>query len=589
MARSMGTTAPGTARGSSRAQGADAAATAASAPTTAIVAGLVVTAFFVAFGSLHYGFYRHNLLQDTPLYERYGDLIVHGGQVPYRDFSVEYPPGALPVFAAPSLVAARGDFATYRTWFELLMLACGGVASALVGVVLAVQRASRLRLVAGTLLAGLAPLALGPVVLSRFDLWPAMLTIAGVAALMTDRRRLAAVLLGCAVAAKLYPAVVVPLAIVFVLRRSGRREALVFATVAASTLAGWVLPFLVLAPHGVWSSIAGQASRPLQLESLGASFLLAAHQAWGLSLELVPSHGSDNLGGHAAHTLASVQGVLAPLAILGLWIAFTRGEATRDRFLRFCAATVCAFVVLGKVLSPQYLIWLIALVPLVRGRRGAVASALFVAAMTLTQLWFPQHYLDLAYGFDTRASWLVLARDLALLALLATLLARRRMGVVLVGSLTLAALAASVAAAGRFATSSGLMHSNVLEESGIASTCAHARAVPGTSSGAVRYTLRAFQNSQVDARCVTVTIRPHDHAQLFAAAYLHRFDPVNVRRGYLGDAGRCTNTPGTGPTLRFSFRVPARSRFLVEVEQCGSTTSTPRYALATSSTPAGRG
>ena len=70
-----------------------------------VVAPLVAAAFFVAFGALHYGFYTRGLLMDTPVYERYGDAIVHGGRVPYADFGVEYPPGALPVFAAPSLIA----------------------------------------------------------------------------------------------------------------------------------------------------------------------------------------------------------------------------------------------------------------------------------------------------------------------------------------------------------------------------------------------------------------------------------------------------------------------------------------------------
>ncbi|HKI93564.1 MAG TPA: glycosyltransferase 87 family protein, partial [Gaiellaceae bacterium] len=346
-------------------------------PATLTVAGLVVAAFFVAFGALHYGFYTHDLLQDTPLYERYGDAIVHGGQMPYRDFAVEYPPGALPVFAAPSLFAAAGDFAHYRELFEALMLVCGGVASALVGIVLTRQRAGTRRLVAGTLLAGLAPLALGPVVLSRFDLWPAMLTIAGLAALVGDRRRLGGVLLGCAVAAKLYPAVVLPLALVYVWRRNGRRAALVWAGIAAGTVLAWFLPFLVVAPHGIWASLAGQASRPLQIETLGAAFLLGAHQAWGLPLTAASSHGSDNLAGSLPHALALLQAVLAPAAIVGVWVAYARGEAGRERLLRHAAAAICAFVVLGKVLSPQYLVWLIALVPLVRGRRGAAASALF--------------------------------------------------------------------------------------------------------------------------------------------------------------------------------------------------------------------
>jgi len=80
-----------------------------------------------------------------------------------------------------------------------------------------------------------------------------------------------------------------------------------------------------------------------------------------------------------------------------------------------------AFIAFSKVLSPQFLIWLIPLVPLVRGRRGVAASALLGLALLLTQLWFPIRYWDLALRFAAFPSWLVVARDLVLLALLAVL------------------------------------------------------------------------------------------------------------------------------------------------------------------------
>jgi hypothetical protein len=180
-------------------------------------------------------------------------------------------------------------------------------------------------------------------------------------------------------------------------------------------------PFVVLSPHGVWSSIAGQASRPLQIESLGASILLAVHQVAGLALTMAVSHGSNNLVGAVPDKLALGEAVLQALVIVVVWVSFLRGPADRESLVRTCAACVCAFIAFGKVLSPQYLVWLLPLVPLVRGRRGVVAGALLVASMLLTQLWFPYRYLDLVYELDARASWLVVSRDLALVALLAAL------------------------------------------------------------------------------------------------------------------------------------------------------------------------
>ena len=47
---------------------------------------------------------------------------------------------------------------------------------------------------------------------------------------------------------------------------------------------------------------------------------------------------------------------------------------------------------------------------------------MLVACLVLTQIWFPYRYWSLALDFDAVASWLVLARDLGLLVLLAVLL-----------------------------------------------------------------------------------------------------------------------------------------------------------------------
>ena len=104
--------------------------------------------------------------------------------------------------------------------------------------------------------------------------------------------------------------------------------------------------------------------------------------------------------------------------LVALWIAFARGPADADGSSRLRRGGAVAFVAFGKVLSPQFLIWLVPLVPLVRGRRGLAATALLLAALVLTQVWFPYRYWDLALRVRPLASWLVLVRDLVLVALL---------------------------------------------------------------------------------------------------------------------------------------------------------------------------
>ena len=76
--------------------------------TIAVAAFAAVSLFVGTWTLLHTGFYRDKQIIDTPVYQRYGNEIAHG-KVPYRDFELEYPPGALPMFALPGLAQPGHD------------------------------------------------------------------------------------------------------------------------------------------------------------------------------------------------------------------------------------------------------------------------------------------------------------------------------------------------------------------------------------------------------------------------------------------------------------------------------------------------
>jgi hypothetical protein len=389
-------------------------------PNAGAAAVLAVLLFAVAWTLLHVGFYTHKQVIDTPIYQRYGNAIAHG-KVPYRDFSVEYPPGALPVFALPGFAEpgeAQHVTSGFRRTFELLMWICGAVALLGMVLVLRATRAPPVRFWGALAFAALAPLALGSVVLSRFDLWPAAVVMLALAALVLGRWRLGSALIGLGIAIKLYPAVLVPLAVVYAWRRGGRRAALVSLAWTVAVAAVVFLPFVVVAPDGIWHSLSVQLSRPLQIESAGSAVLLAVHHAFGAGLTVVTSHGSQNLSGAGADALAVLATVAQVAFLVWVWVAFARD---RLGLLPAAAASIAGFIAFGKVLSPQFLIWLIAVVPLVPGRRGVKAMALLGLALVLTQLWFPFRYWDLANSLDPTASWLVVVRDVVLVALAAVL------------------------------------------------------------------------------------------------------------------------------------------------------------------------
>lgn len=331
--------------------------------------------FLLCWGLVHTWFWSRGQIVDWPTYKEYGTAMLDG-RIPYRDFPVEYPPGALPVFVAAA------PFADYAHAFEWVMAVCG---VALVATLSFGRREAMW-------FAAASPVLVGSLVLSRFDLWPALLATAAVVLLLRERPRWAYAFLGAAIAAKLWPAVLVPL---FLVRT---RRGLAWG---AAVLLAAFLPFVALSPGGVWSSLSGQAGRPLQIESLGASLVMA----FGTP-HVVSGSGSQNVAGHGA--LAAASSGVQLLALAAVWLSYWR---TRRGFERHAAAAVAAFIAFGKVFSPQFLVWLVPLVPLA----SRAATALLTAVLLLTQVWFPQRYWE--YVNERRLAGVVVARDLLVVAL----------------------------------------------------------------------------------------------------------------------------------------------------------------------------
>jgi hypothetical protein len=140
-------------------------------------------------------------------------------------------------------------------------------------------------------------------------------------------------------------------------------------------------------------------------------------------LATITSHGAQALSGRGAGLAADLSTAGEIAAVVGVWIAFSRRRnASGETVLVAAVATVACLVAFDKVLSPQYLIWLAPFVVLAGGGLGIGAGVLLVAALGLTQTWFPSHYWQLALGHASPWSWYLLARDLVLVVLAAVLL-----------------------------------------------------------------------------------------------------------------------------------------------------------------------
>jgi uncharacterized membrane protein len=343
---------------------------------------------------------------------------VFDGRVPYRDFFMEYPPGALPVFLPPYAFGASH----YNAAFKALMALCGVATLVVVALLLARLGARGARVWIGVLLFALAPIALGPISLNTYDAWPALLTAGALALLLAALPVAGLALLGLAFAAKVYPIVLLPPALIFAWRTAGRRAALRALGAFVGVAAVVILPFLVLAPHGLTESFRAQAARSLQVESLGGSLLGVGDRLGWYSATVVhrTAHAvSYDLVGSLPRALAAVSSVVQILAVVAVAWLYGRGRDEPQRLLLAFAGAVAGFLAFTRFFSPQYLVWLLPFVVLLRPLQWLLAAA----ALVLAQSWF-FHYGNVFRLGGT--IWLVLLRDVLVVSLFVSVAATLR-------------------------------------------------------------------------------------------------------------------------------------------------------------------
>jgi hypothetical protein len=356
-------------------------------------------------------------IADTGLYGLYGRRMAHG-LVPYRDFSVEFPPGALLALVLPALPGAH-----YVVWFKALQLVfAGGTIAFLVAIVSRIT-ASTWGLVTAVVLAAVAPALLGAISLNSFDYWPTLLTTAALAALLADRPRTGFALLGLATAAKLFPAGLLGVALLYLLRHHPGRRWRPALAAYIGTIVVVFAPFAILGPGGVRFSLQTQLERGLQLESLGGALFTAAHHLGLYVPRYTPNLPYAQLEGPTPSAVADLSSAALVGAVLAVAWLYSRTRRDAGTLALAAAATLVGMVAFAKVLSPQYLIWIVPPVAAiaVHARR---AGLLLLLALGLTQIWVPDRFAELQSM--NWVTWVLLARNLILVALFAALVAELR-------------------------------------------------------------------------------------------------------------------------------------------------------------------
>lgn len=346
------------------------------------------------------------------IYQGWFDVL-RSGTFPRADVTWQYPPAAALAILSPGLL----PFLDYAPAFFLLILLTDAVVLALF--LRAGRRPGHRPAGAWVWIAGVA--LLGPTAYARYDL---MVTAVAVAALFAAvrRPRVAGALIAFGALLKVWPALLLTGAAV----RGRRARALWWS--AAATAAGLTLFFVAAAP-GALAFLTFQRDRGTEIESLGALALhFARHFGW--QGQVLLNYGSLEFLGPGVAVAGTVALTLSLAAVgwLFLWRVRTRapGPAT------LCEAAFTAtllFTTTSRVISPQYMLWLVGLAAVcvtVRGCRQTLPAVLVLLATGVTLLEFPVRFADVVAS-DPKGIALLVVRNGLLVA--ASLLACRRLWV----------------------------------------------------------------------------------------------------------------------------------------------------------------
>jgi len=348
-------------------------------------------------------------VNDLYVYGVYHDLL-HAGQVPFRDFPFEYPPLA----AVPIWIAGAS-----KVGMSLLMLACA----------LACQVAAW---VLGGARAGWAMVALpvvaGALVRTHVDLLSTALALGGLACLVRGAgggRVLGLALLGLGTMAKLWPAAIALVALAWLLGRGERRAALRAGAAFAAVVLVLGVPFAAMGGFpGVM--VRFHLDRPVQIESTAATVLEITGGSHVTGAPVTQDgFKSNGLDGGAADAVLALS-TLALVATTAAVVVLVARRPTDRGLLLGAFAVTLAFVGLGKVLSPQYLCWLLPLAAVAAARGAPLGAALTAPAALVTQLWFPGHYFDVVFQHPTAVVEVGVRNGLLLAALASTVAALAR-------------------------------------------------------------------------------------------------------------------------------------------------------------------
>jgi hypothetical protein len=367
---------------------------------------------------------------DTDYYLGVGRQVA-AGLIPYRDFSFEYPPAALPAVVLPVVLASAAGFANSLdgTSYVVLLALENAVIVTITAACLVwlARRGWSARPAPATVVVYALLVVATPILFWRFDALPALMTVLALCALAAARPAAAGIALAAGAAVKLYPLALLPVLVLRSAMAGAWRD-------AGRLIVGAVVPLVVGGAFmfagggsGALAFLGYQSTRGVQVESVPASVALLEHALTGSQVSVFEGFGSWQLESSLLEQVGWLWPIVAIVLLLTVALAGaasfredvrSRGGVQPQTTVAMTAATIVVTLLAYRVLSPQYVVWLLPFAALLP--RGKVTLTLVISALTL--YIFPFGYEGLLhFQFDGIAA--LALRNGLLVALLIWLVA----------------------------------------------------------------------------------------------------------------------------------------------------------------------
>jgi uncharacterized membrane protein len=358
------------------------------------------------------------------LYYQYAEKLL-SGLLPYRDFTLEYPPLFVIFFGLPRVITS--SYTLYASLYQSEVLVFD-----IIGLLIIFDIARRLGDAPWKplLIYTLSVLAIGPIIIDRFDIFPAVMTLAATYFFWLGKHKTSWAMLALGTLTKIYPIVIAPIFLLIYFRNrqfKQIRDGLITFLAVCLII---VLPFIILGSDSILSLIDYHSQRGIQVESTYSAIILILGKLGFTAVTGESTFGSYNIVNPAATVLAAFSIYITAASLLIVyWFIYRQvkpGESQFTRLGAYVLLTLVTTMATSKILSPQYFIWLIPFFAIICGRWRTPILATFIIVGGLTYYIYPWHYDELM-SFDVNMVAVLVVRNimLVLLAVLAAVSLKR--------------------------------------------------------------------------------------------------------------------------------------------------------------------